>query len=135
MTCITFPVLSSTRVPNEYYEKVHFRFHLICVNFYCIVKLNSTSILQLFATSVENKAVGLKRQQRKQNILIYKMLPKIVVEQLKSGETVAETFDSATLFFSTVVDFKLIASECSALEVLNWKAPSIVIDPVKTTQP
>ena len=42
----------------------------------------------------------MKRQKRKQDALILKMLPK-----LNSGADIAENFESATLFSSTVVDF------------------------------
>ena len=41
-----------------------------------------------------------------------------MVEKLNSGEDVAETFASATLYFSSVVDFDKITKSCSALEVL-----------------
>ena len=41
----------------------------------------------------------MKRQKRKQDALIYKMLPKDVVEKLNSGTDTAENFDSATLFW------------------------------------
>lgn len=61
--------------------------------------------------------MAMKKQQAKQNRLIYKMLPKTVVQKLKSGGEVAETFESATLYFSSVVDFSKIAKKCSALEV------------------
>ena len=47
----------------------------------------------------------MKRQKRKQDALILKMLPKEVVEKLNSGADIAENFESATLFFSSVVDF------------------------------
>ena len=40
----------------------------------------------MFARSVESKSVDMRRQQRKQERLIYKMLPKVVVDKMKSGE-------------------------------------------------
>ena len=73
--------------------------------------------LQLFAVSVENKAVQMKRQQAKQQKLIRKMLPKAVVEKLKKGQKVAETFESVTIYFSNVIDFNQITMKCSAMEV------------------
>ena len=56
--------------------------------------------------SVENKAYAMKKQERKRNKLIFRMLPKIVVERMNSGKDVAESFESATLFFSSVIEFR-----------------------------
>ena len=50
----------------------------------------------------------MKRQKKKQESLVLKMLPKDVVDKLNSGQDCAENFESATLFFSTVVDFALV---------------------------
>ena len=73
----------------------------------------------MFAWSLDSRAKALKRQQRKQNKLIHKMLPKVVVEKLKSGQDVIETFDSASIFFSSVVAFKDITRACTAFQVRN----------------
>ena len=85
-----------------------------------ILARNAISTIQIFATSVENKAEAMKRQQRKQERLIYKMLPKIVVQKMNSGEEVAENFDSATIFFSSVHEFALMTKNCSAMEVIQF---------------
>ena len=74
----------------------------------------------MFAVSVEKKSVDLKRQKKKQDALILKMLPKDVVAKLNSGVDIAETFESATLFFSSVVDFSQITKECKAMEIVNF---------------
>lgn len=66
---------------------------------------------------MEKKARDMSKQQRKQENLVLKMLPKIVVDKLKAGDNVADTIESATLFFSTVVEFNLVTKNCSALEV------------------
>ena len=67
--------------------------------------------------SVENKAIQMKRQKAKQNKLIHKMLPKSVLSKIKSGKEVAETFESVTLYFSSVIDFSKITEKSSAMEV------------------
>ena len=56
----------------------------------------------------------MRRQKRKQEKLIYKMLPKVIVERVVSGNTAdtAETFDHATLYFSSVDGFQLVAKHC-----------------------
>merc|ERR1711981_1400340 len=66
---------------------------------------NAISSIQIFALSVEKKSEDMKRQKRKQEKLIYKMLPKMVVERVMAGDRAAETFESATLYFSSVVGF------------------------------
>ena len=55
----------------------------------------------------------MRRQKRKQEKLIYKMLPKMVVERVMSGDRAAETFETATLYFSSVVGFKTVTKACS----------------------
>ena len=62
----------------------------------------------------------MKRQKRKQDALILKMLPKEVVEKLNSGADIAENFESATLFFSSVVDFAEVTRKCKAMEIVNF---------------
>jgi hypothetical protein len=97
--------------------------------------------LKIFATSVEKKALAMKRQQKKQNRLIHKMLPRVVVERLKTGQEVAESFESASLYFSTVAEFAEIARSCTALQVrltvysmLKW-APLDALPYVKKAKP
>ena len=55
----------------------------------------------------------MRRQKRKQEKLIFKMLPKLVVERVMAGDRAAETFESATLYFSTVVGFANVTKACS----------------------
>ena len=70
--------------------------------------------------SVEKKSADMRKQKKKQDKLIYKMLPKDVVDRLNSGAATAENFESATLFFSTVVDFANVTKKCKALEVIAF---------------
>ena len=62
----------------------------------------------------------MKKQKKKQDSLILKMLPKEVVDKLNSGADIVENFDSATLFFSSVVDFVQVTTKCTAMEVINF---------------
>lgn len=81
---------------------------------------NAISSIQIFAVSVEKKSEDMKRQKRKQDALILKMLPKGVVDKLNNGVDTAENFESATLFFSTVVDFSCVTRSCKAMEIVNF---------------
>ena len=68
----------------------------------------------MFALSVERKSSDMKKQKKKQEKLVMKMLPKVIVEQVMKGDgnTVAETFDSATLYFSAVTGFVNVSKKC-----------------------
>ena len=68
----------------------------------------------MFALSVERKSSDMKKQKKKQEKLVMKMLPKVIVEQVMKGDgnTVAETFDSATLYFSSVTGFVNVSKKC-----------------------
>ena len=55
----------------------------------------------------------MRRQKKKQEKLILKMLPKVIVERvIQGGEPVAESFDQATLYFSSVDGFNEVSKNC-----------------------
>ena len=74
----------------------------------------------MFALGLEKKSHAMKRQKKKQEKLVLRMLPKDVVDKLNSGIDIAETFDSATLFFSSVYGFANVTRICTAMEVVNF---------------
>ncbi|TRY67940.1 hypothetical protein TCAL_03769 [Tigriopus californicus] len=92
----------------------------LIIPFLVFMARNVIWTFQLFATSLNARATALKKQQEKQNKLIYKMLPRLVVEKLKSGEDVIETFESASLFFSSVVGFGSITRGLNPFEVITF---------------
>ena len=69
---------------------------------------------------MEKKSLDMKRQKKKQDALIYKMLPKEVVAKLNSGSVTAENFESSTVFFSSVVDFAKVTKSCQPMEVIGF---------------
>ena len=69
---------------------------------------------------LEKKSHAMKRQKKKQESLVLKMLPKDVVDKLNSGQDCAENFESATLFFSSVVGFSEVTKLCTAMEVITF---------------
>ena len=80
----------------------------------------STKYVQVFAVGVAKKSHDMKRQKKKQEKLILKMLPKEIVTKLNEGLTTAEEFDSATLYFSCVVEFYKVTKKCTAMQVVNF---------------
>ena len=74
----------------------------------------------MFALGLEKKSHAMKKQKKKQEKLVLRMLPKDVVDKLNSGIDIAETFDSATLFFSSVYGFANVTKFCTAMDVVNF---------------
>ena len=67
---------------------------------------------------VEERTRELMDEKKKCDILLYRMLPKQVVEKLKIGEAVEpEHFQSATILFSDIVQFTVLAGKCTPLQV------------------
>ena len=68
----------------------------------------------MFAISVERKSDDMTKQKKKQEKLIMKMLPKALIEKVMAvaAVTVAESFDNATLYFSSVDGFVEVSRHC-----------------------
>uniref|UniRef100_A0A0N5BEJ9 guanylate cyclase n=1 Tax=Strongyloides papillosus TaxID=174720 RepID=A0A0N5BEJ9_STREA len=82
------------------------------------------SLLEDYAASLEQDIQGrtkeLVEEKKKADILLSRLLPKAIAEKLKSGQQIQpEHFDLVTIFFSDVVSFTVLASKCSALQVIN----------------
>ena len=82
------------------------------------------NLMEQYASSleqeVEERTKELVEEKKKSDILLYRMLPRQVVEKLKAGESVEpEQFQAATVFFSDIVQFTVLASKCSPLQVVN----------------
>ena len=80
---------------------------------------NAVISLQIFSTSVRLKAAALKREKKRAEGLIYQMLPPSVADNLKQNKTTSEMFDSATICFTEIADFKIIARNCSPLQLFD----------------
>ena len=83
--------------------------------------MNHKNVTFIFLlVSVENKSEDMQKQRKKQDVLVYKLLPKDIVSKLGSGEDTAENFASSTLFFSTVIDFSNVTKACTAMDVVGF---------------
>ncbi|XP_037074555.1 guanylate cyclase soluble subunit beta-2-like [Pollicipes pollicipes] len=76
---------------------------------------------RLEATTAELKrtAAALEREKDKTDRLLHSMLPPEVAHKLKSGDRVQESFDSATVLFSDIVTFTVIASRCQPHQIVQ----------------
>jgi class 3 adenylate cyclase len=82
------------------------------------------SMMEQYASSleqeVEERTRELVDEKRRSDVLLYRMLPKQVVDKLKAGESVEpEHFALCTIFFSDIVQFTVLASKCTPLQVLT----------------
>ena len=78
---------------------------------------NAINALQIFASSLKSKVRDLKREKSRAETLIYQMLPKSVAENLKTKKKTSELFDSATVCFTEIDEFRQISRNCSPMEL------------------
>jgi class 3 adenylate cyclase len=80
------------------------------------------SLMENSASELENdvkmRTLELKNEQKKADILLYRIMPKEAADKLKKGETVVpEVFEQASVFFSDIVSFTVLASKSTPLQV------------------
>ncbi|CAD5233094.1 unnamed protein product [Bursaphelenchus xylophilus] len=70
---------------------------------------------------VQSQTAELLDEQRKANLLLYRMMPASAVDVLRRGESVKpELYDMATVFFSDIVGFTVLSSKSSPLQIISF---------------
>uniref|UniRef100_A0A8R1DKZ9 Guanylate cyclase n=2 Tax=Caenorhabditis japonica TaxID=281687 RepID=A0A8R1DKZ9_CAEJA len=82
------------------------------------------NMLETYASTLEeevsDRTKELVEEKKKSDVLLYRMLPKMVADKLKLGQAVEpETFELVTIFFSDVVQFTALSSKCTPLQVVT----------------
>ncbi|XP_060074687.1 atrial natriuretic peptide receptor 1-like [Ylistrum balloti] len=86
---------------------------------------NMITMLEKYANNleqvVEQRTYALLDEKKKTDSLLYRMLPRVVAERLKSGENIyPEIFESVTIFFSDIVGFTSLSSNSTPIEVVDF---------------
>ena len=92
---------------------------LIVSPFMILLSRNAVQTIQIFSKSLQKKSADLRTERKKTEKLLYKMLPEIVADGLKNGNTTTETFKSATIGFINIDDFSTLTKMHSPIEVIN----------------
>lgn len=77
-----------------------------------------TTDIQNYALTLAAQTKALNKEKRRSNYLLYSMIPRIVAEQLmKDSNMEAESYISATVFFSDIPGFDQLCSESTPMQV------------------
>jgi guanylate cyclase len=76
-------------------------------------------VLASFATQRNRALAALRVEQARSEALLTNVLPSPIAERLKTGESIADHVDSATIVFADVVDFTPLSQRLTPAEVVG----------------
>jgi class 3 adenylate cyclase len=70
---------------------------------------------------VQQRTMELLEEQKKADVLLYRMMPREAADKLKLGQSVEpQVFESASVFFSDIVSFTVLASKSTPLQIISF---------------
>ena len=75
--------------------------------------------VQILSNGLRANFTALKHERKRSEKLLYQMLPPIVADAMKNQKKTSWLFESATVFFSEIDEFKAIARDCRPLELFQ----------------
>ena len=92
---------------------------LIVSPFILMLMRNAMRAVQILSNALKSKYGDLRKEKKRSEKLLYKMLPPVVADAVKSKKKTSWLFESATVFFSEIDEFKELTRACQPLQLFE----------------
>lgn len=92
---------------------------LLVSPFILILMRNAMRAVQILSNALKSKYSDLRKEKKRSEKLLYKMLPPVVADAVKSKKKTSWLFESATVFFSEIDEFKDLTRACQPLQLFE----------------
>jgi len=92
---------------------------LLVSPFILMLMRNAMRAVQILSNALKSKYGDLRKEKKRSEKLLYKMLPPVVADAVKSKKKTSWLFESATVFFSEIDEFKELTRACQPLQLFE----------------